>query len=258
MKSKKTRIMLVEDSQNLRFVLKDYFEMMGYEVIDFGDGESAIKSYRTGDCDICLLDIGLPKKDGYAVIKELHSLNPDLPVIFVTSRDSKEDRIKGFKAYCDDYVTKPFSTEELLLRVEAVLRRCSGKSKKSILKNEIIFTFGDFTFNFSELKLINGEKTRVLTKKEAQILKLLYEHKNKLIPRDIIVKEIWGDAKAAMGRSVDVFLSKIRIYLKTDGNESPENLNPDGKRKFKFKPGFEPKVELINVHGMGYLLKIRD
>lgn len=258
MSDKKAKIMLVEDSQNLRFVLKDYLEMMGYEVMDYGDGESAIKGYRAGNCNICLLDIGLPQKDGYAVIKELHSLSPDLPVIFVTARDTKEDRIKGFKAGCDDYVTKPFSTEELLLRIEAVLKRYRGENKRNTLHKEIIFNIGDFVFDYSELKLIKGNEIRMLTRKEAQLLKLLYEHKNKLVPREILLKEIWGDSKAAMGRSLDVFLSKIRVYLKSEDDNIPENLISDGKRKNRYKLGHEPKIEVINVHGTGYLLKIRD
>ncbi|MDR2971324.1 MAG: response regulator transcription factor [Bacteroidales bacterium] len=258
MKNRKIKIMLVEDSQNLRAVLKDYFEMMNYDVVDFGDGESAIKGYHQGICDICLLDIGLPKKDGYAVINEIHNIHPELPVIFVTARDSKEDRIKGFKAGCDDYVTKPFSTEELLLRIEAILSRCGGNEKKKNLQNEIIFTFGDFVFNYSEMQLIQGGNIRMLTRKEAQLLKLLYEHKNKLVPREILMKEIWGESKAALGRSLDVFLSKLRIYLKLDSEYISDNLNEEGKRKNKFKPGYEPKVEIINVHGTGYLLKIRE
>jgi DNA-binding response OmpR family regulator len=259
MKNKKTKVMLVEDSQNLRLVLKDYFEMMGYDVLDFGDGESAIKGYRNGCCDICLLDIGLPKKDGYVVIKEVHSISPDLPVIFVTERDSKEDRIKGFKAGCDDYVTKPFSTEELLLRMEAILKRCDGgNNKKSILDKEIIFHIGDFIFNYSELKLIKGEEIRMLTRKESQLLKLLYEHKNKLVPREILLREIWGDTKAAMGRSLDVFLSKIRIYLKSDDDDVPETVNTGRGRRNKYTPTHLPKIEVVNVHGTGYLLRVND
>jgi len=229
------------------------------KLLTFGDGETAIKGYQTGCCDICLLDIGLPKKDGYVVINELRSITPDLPVIFVTARDSKEERIKGFKAGCDDYVTKPFSTEELLLRVEAVLKRCGTHKKKDILPSDVIFHIGDLIFNFSELKLIKGEEECMLTRKEAKLLKMLYEHKNKLVPRDIITKEIWGDSKAAMGRSLDVFLSKVRKHVRSEDEESPENLNPiGGKRKNKYKAGHEPKVEIINVHGAGYLLKIRD
>jgi len=258
MKNRKTKIMLVEDSQNLRAVLRDYFEMMNYEVVDYGDGESAIKNYYSGICDICLLDIGLPKKDGYAIINDLHSMNPDLPVIFVTARDSKEDRIKGFKAGCDDYVTKPFSTEELLLRIEAILKRCGVSKTTKSSHSDIIYNIGDFVFNYSEMQLIYKEDVRMLTRKEAQLLKLLYEHKNKLVPRDILMKEIWGDAKAALGRSLDVFLSKLRIYLKLEAEYSLENINIEGKRKNKFKLGHEPKVEIVNVHGTGYLLRIRD
>ena len=259
MKNQKTKIMLVEDSQNLRAVLRDYFEMMNYEVVDFGDGESAIKSYFNGICDICLLDIGLPKKDGFTVISDLHSMDPDLPVVFVTAKDSKEDRIKGFKLGCDDYVTKPFSTEELLLRIEAILKRCSGVGKMKInLHNDIIYHIGDFVFNYSEMQLIYKDNVRMLTRKEAQLLKLMYEHKNKLVPREILMKEIWGDAKAALGRSLDVFLSKLRLYLKLEAEHSPENINIEGKRKNKFKLGHEPKVEIVNVHGTGYLLRIRD
>jgi len=258
MKNRKTKIMLIEDSQNLRAVLRDYFEMMNYEVIDFGDGESAIKSYHHGVCDICLLDIGLPKKDGYAIINDLRIIAPALPVIFVTAKDAKEDRIKGFKAGCDDYVTKPFSTEELLLRIEAILRRCSLSETKQVFNSDIIYTIGDFTFNYSEMQLISENDVRMLTRKEALLLKLLYEHKNKLVPRDILMKEIWGDAKAALGRSLDVFLSKLRTYLRREDEYRPENINIDGKRKNKFKLGHEPKVEIINVHGTGYLLKIRD
>jgi DNA-binding response OmpR family regulator len=256
--SKKTRIMLVEDSQNLRLVLKDYFEMMNYEVIDFGDGESTIKNYQHGCCDICLLDIGLPKKDGYAVISELRSITPDLPVIFVTAKDAKEDRIKGFKTGCDDYVTKPFSTEELLLRIEAVLRRCGTGRKIEVLNKEIVFYIGDQIFNYSELKLTKGEQECLLTRKEAKLLKLLYEHKNKLVPREVITREIWGDSKAATGRSLDVFLSKVRKHIKSDEEDTPEHLNPDGKRRNKYKTGHEPKIEILNVHGMGYSLTIRE
>jgi len=238
--SRKTKIMLVEDSQNLRFVLKDYFEMMNYDVIDYGDGESVLRNYQDGCCDICLLDISLPKKDGYAVIRELHNVTPELPVIFITEKESKEDRIKGFKAGCDDYVTKPFSTEELLLRMEAILKRCGKSSKKERFQDDIIITIGDFIFEYNELRLIYGEEVRILTRKEAKLLKLLHDHKNKVVPRDIITKEIWGETRAAYGRSMDVFLSKVRKHLQLD--ESVEDT----------------KVEIINVHGTGYLLRIKD
>lgn len=227
--------MLVEESENLRLVLKDYLKMMGFRVIDYGDGESAIRNYRRDYCDICLLDIGLSRKNEYFTIKELHTLSPELPVIFLSTKDSKEDRIKGFQAGCDDYLTKPFSAEELLLRIEAVLKRYRVNKKRENLKNDIVFNRGNITFNFSNLTLIYGEQIRILTKKEADLLKLLFEHKNKLIPREIFVNEIWGNSKAAMGRSMDVYISKLRSYLT-----------------------YEPKIELANVHGIGYLLKISE
>ena len=235
MNTKKTKVMLIEDSQNLRSVLKDYLEMTGYEVKDYGDGESALKNYKEGYCDICLLDIGLPRKDGYAVLRELQNRSPYLPVIFVTTRDTKEDRIKGFKAGCDDYVTKPFSTEELLLRMEAVLRRSRMSKPSNTNRKEIIFNIGDFLFDYGELKLTKNGEVRVLTRREAQLLKLLYEHQNKLVPREVFLKEIWGDSKASDGRSLDVYLSKLRIYLKTE----------------------DSKVEVINIHGIGYMMKIQ-
>jgi DNA-binding response OmpR family regulator len=226
--------MIVEESQNLRSVLKDYFEMNNYAVIDFGDGESAIRGYRNGCCDICLIEIGLRKKDGYAVLRELHCISPDLPVVFVSSKDGDEDRLKGFKAGCEDYVIKPFSMDELLLRMEAILKRC-GKTpkKKGILNNEIIFQRGGFIFNYNEMKLINGEHVRILTRKETYLLKVLFEYKNKLVPREILLKEIWGDSKAAAGRSLDVFISKLRVYIKSE------------------------VVDILNIHGTGYLLKVR-
>jgi DNA-binding response OmpR family regulator len=254
---KKTKIMLVEDSKNLRLVLKDYFEMMGCDVIDFEDGESAMKAYYTGCCDICLLDIGLPKKDGYIVINELHEITPGLPVVFVTARDSKDDKIKGFKAGCDDYITKPFSTGELLLRMEAILKRCGSSCKKERSRKDVIFHLGDFIFNFSELKLIYKDRVRMLTRKEAKLLKFLYEYKNKLIPREIITKEIWGDSKAASGRSLDVFLSKIRRYLIVDVLDINGAQNFNGERKHNIE-GDRPKVEIVNIHGAGYLLRVRD
>jgi len=234
MKGKKNKIMLVVGSQNLRYVLKDFFEMMNYKVLAFSDGESAIRNYKNAFYHICLIDIELPKKDGYAVIQELHRINPDLPVILLVSTDNKEDRLKCFKSGCCDYVTKPFCTEDLLMRVEEVLRRNSKINKKIIRKNEDTVRIGEFTFHNNGLKLINDLQTHTLTKKEAQLLELLHEHQNKLIPREILIKEIWGESKTVASRSLDVFISKLRSYLKSE------------------------IVEIINIHGMGYLLRFKE
>lgn len=256
MKKSKGTIMLVEDSQNLRAVLKDYFEMLEYEVIDFSNGESAIKSFNLGIFDICILDIIMENKDGYAVIQEIRKIDPEIPVIFLTAKDSKEDRIKGFKLGCDDYVTKPFSTEELSLRIEAILRRNrKTQDDPDTIYKEQIFKFGDYVLDFSAMELIHPKKTRTLTRKEAELLRLLCEHKNKLLPREVILKQIWGDEDFTVGRSMDVFLTKLRSYLNLDPVD-PKYINPSGGRRNKYIDGYEPKVQIINVHGTGFMLKV--
>jgi len=236
MKTKKSKIMLVIESQNLRAVLKECFKKIDYVIKDFEDGKSAIRGYRHGCCDICLLDIDLSKKDGYEVIKELRCVTPDLPVVFITEKESKDERIKSFEAGCEDYISKPFSTDELLLRLEAILSKCSEKTiKRNTVVQETICNMGEVVINYNEMKLVCGEKVYRLTRKEAELLKILFQHKNKLVPREILLKEIWGDAKAASGRSLDVFISKLRQYFI-----------------------FNEKVEIVTIHGTGYLLKITN
>jgi DNA-binding response OmpR family regulator len=254
---KKGKIMLVEDSQNLRYVLKDYFEMLGYEVAEFGDGNSACKAFNRGLFDICILDIIMPERDGYSVMQEIRKLDSEVPVIFLTAKAEKEDRIKGFKLGCDDYVTKPFSTEELSLRIEAILRRTRHHKVTDPLYEEKVYKFGDFVFNYSAMQLIHPKKTRTLTRKEAELLKLLCEHMNKLLPREVILKEVWGDEDYSVGRSMDVFLTKLRSYINIEPVKK-EHLNPNGGRHDKYLPGFEPKVEICNVHGTGFILKVRE
>ena len=255
---KKGKIMLVEDSQNLRYVLRDYFEMLDYEVAEYSDGTSACKAFNRGLFDICILDVMMPDKDGFAVLQEIRKLDSEVPVIFLTAKAGKEDRIKGFKLGCDDYMTKPFSTEELALRIEAILRRSRRfKDEKNSLYEERIYKFGDFEFNYSAMQLIHPKKTRTLTRKEAELLKLLCEHQNKLLPREVILKEIWGDEDYSVGRSMDVFLTKLRSYINIEPVKK-EHLNPNGDRHDKYLPGFEPKVEICNVHGTGFILKVRE
>jgi len=226
--------MLVENSQNLRLVLQEYFEKEGYEVLSFCDGESAVKSLKNSKFDICLLGTELQKKDEFAVLKELQNINPDLPVVFISEKDSKEDKIKAFNAGCTDFVSKPFSTDELLFRIEIILKRCAANEKKNVLQYDDIYKIGDFELVYKELKLKNGTQTRLLTKKETQLLKFLCEHQNKMIPREVLMKEIWGDSRASRGRSLDVFISKLRSYIKSG------------------------MADIINVHGEGYLLKIEE
>jgi DNA-binding response OmpR family regulator len=254
----KGKILLVEDSNNLRFVLRDYFEILDYEVIDFGEGVTAMKTFDEGKYDICLLDIMVPDRDGFSLIQDIKRIDPEVPVVFLTAKANKEDKIKGFKLGCDDYITKPFSTEELALRIEAILRRMQKLPRKveKTLYEEKIYTFGDFEFNYSAMQLTHPTKTRTLTRKEAELLKLLCEHQNKLLPREVILKEIWGEEDYSIGRSMDVFLTKLRSYINIE-KVPDEYLNPEGGRRDKYKPGFEPRVEICNVHGTGFILKVR-
>ena len=249
--------MLVEDSSNLRFVLKDYFEMLDYEVADFENGNMALKAFNSGGFDICLLDVIMPEKDGFTLMQEIRKVDSDVPIILLTAKANKENRILGFKLGCDDYVVKPFSTEELALRIEAILRRTKRQSPTiKSLYEEKVFKFGDFVFNYSSMQLIHPEITRTLTRKEAELLKLLCEHQNKLLPRELILKEIWGDEDYSVGRSMDVFLTKLRSYINIE-KVNNDHLNPNGGRRNKYVPGFEPKVEICNVHGTGFVLKVR-
>ena len=258
MGNSKGKVMLVEDSQNLRFVLRDYLEMLDFDVVDFGDGESASKAFNRGHFDICILDVMMPDKDGFTLIQEIKKIDPNIPVIFLTAKTTKEDKIKGFKLGCDDYITKPFSTEELALRIEAILRRSRIIHKEEeVLYEEKVYKFGDFIFNYSAMQLFHPTKTRTLTRKEAELLKLLCEHQNKLLPREVILKQVWGDEDYSVGRSMDVFLTKLRSYINIE-KVSKEHLNPSGGRRDKYKAGFEPKVEICNVHGTGFILKVRE
>ncbi|MDL2309114.1 response regulator transcription factor, partial [Bacteroidales bacterium OttesenSCG-928-C03] len=240
-------------------VLRDYFEILDYEVADFGEGVAAMRAFGEGKFDICLLDIMMPDKDGFTLLQEMRKIDPDIPVIFLTAKANKEDKIKGFKLGCDDYITKPFSTEELALRIEAILRRTRRSPRKTErnLYEEKIYTFGDFVFNYSAMQLVHPTRTRTLTRKEAELLKLLCEHQNKLLPREVILKEIWGEEDYSIGRSMDVFLTKLRSYINIE-KVPEEYLNPNGGRREKYKQGFEPKVEICNVHGTGFILKVKN
>lgn len=249
--------MMVEDSNNLRYVLRDYFEILGYDVVDFGDSESAIKAFPECNIDICLLDITLPDKDGFFLMQEIRKMDSEIPVVFLTAKSSKEDKIKGFKLGCDDYITKPFSTEELALRIDAILRRTKNRVKETrSLFEEKVYHFGDFTFNYSTMLLEHPKMNRTLTRKEAELLRLLCEHKNKLLPREVILREIWGEEDYSIGRSMDVFLTKLRSYINIEID--PSQLDPSSKRRRKYLQGYEPKVEIANVHGTGFILKVKE
>ena len=258
MENSTNNIILVDDSENLRSVIKEYLEIKGYSVWDFKDSESAAKSVFSQPFDLCIIDLNMRGNDSFALLQYIRKYDKRIPVVILSDTDSKEERIRGFKLGCDDYVTKPFSIEELELRVHAILNRSKyGVVADVKIIEEKIYKMGNFVFNFSDMQLIHPKITRTLTRKEAELLKLLCDHKNKLIPREIILREVWGDEDHSAGRSMDVFLTKLRSYLQVDdeGHLAPKKK---GTRKVTYLGGYEPAVEICNVHGTGFMLKIKE
>lgn len=229
----KASILLVEDDANLGFVLKDYLEMMNYQVELKKNGIEGLQAFKNKSFDICILDIMMPLKDGFTLASEIKEINEDIPIVFLTAKEMKEDRIKGFKAGADDYITKPFSTEELSLRIEAILRRY--KKGVDASNEEVFYTLGKYTFDFmNQLLTINNQVCK-LTKKESELLKLLCDHRDKVLKRETALKKIWGEDDYFMGRSMDVYITKLRKYLKDD-----------------------PFITITNVHGTGFKLEINS
>ncbi len=224
----KIRILLAEDDTNLGTLLREYLQAKNYETEWCEDGEAAYETFLKKPFDICLLDVMMPKKDGFTLAKEIRVINSDIPIIFLTAKTMKEDVLEGFKLGADDYMTKPFSMEELLLRIEAILRR------SALIKPEEehdIFKIGKLTFNAKKQTLSDGNEEKKLTTKESELLKLLCENVNKVLERNIALRTIWTDDNYFNARSMDVYITKLRKYLKCD-----------------------PSVEIINVHGKGYKL----
>lgn len=224
------RILLVEDDENLGFVVNDLLEMEGYTVRWCKDGLAALQTFKEFDPHLSILDIMLPKKDGYALGEEIKELVPQSPIMFLTARGMESDRIKGFQTGADDYITKPFSNQEFLLRVKAVLARCYPNTD-SQAKNE--YEIGKFVFDPYNLLLKKGSEEKQLTNKEADVLKLLCQNMGETVKRDLILSIVWGNTDYFTGRSLDVFISKLRKYLKAD-----------------------ERIHIENVHGVGFRLKV--
>ncbi|MDG2370082.1 MAG: response regulator transcription factor [Flavobacteriales bacterium] len=216
-------ILLVEDDDNLGFVIQDNLKLNGYKVYLCKDGEIGLKTFNEKSIDICLLDVMLPKQDGFSLAKDIRKMNNSVPIIFLTAKAMIEDKTIGFEVGADDYLTKPFNMEELLLRINAVLKRT--ETIKSPSANG--FQLGNLFFDDLNYQLI-GLETKKLTKKEAEILKLLCIEKNKVIEREIILKKIWGDDSYFNGRSLDVFITKLRKYLQDEESVSIENIHGIG------------------------------
>ena len=224
-----TTILLCEDDENLGVLLKEYLMAKGLRVELQPDGEAGLRAFTKDKFDICVLDVMMPKKDGITLAKDIRNLNSDVPIIFLTAKSMKEDILEGFKAGADDYLSKPFSMEELLYRMEAIMRRVRGKKNKETTIHQI----GSYLFDTQKQILSrNGEQVK-LTTKEAELLTLLSSTANELLQRDFALKTIWIDDNYFNARSMDVYITKLRKHLKDD-----------------------PKVEILNVHGKGYKLVI--
>ena len=234
MSTSKLKILLVEDDPNLGILLQEYLEAKGYETKLGKNGKEGYSLFCKQDYDLILLDVMMPIKDGITLAKEIRMNNKQIPIIFLTAKSMKEDTIDGFNAGADDYITKPFSMEELLVRIQAVLRR---SNKQMVISNEQVeFKIGTYTFNSEKQLLTNnaGAKQK-LTTKEAGLLRLLCIHKNEILDRNFALKTIWQDDNYFNGRSMDVYIAKLRKYLKDD-----------------------QKVEIINVHGKGFKLLVNS
>lgn len=220
-------LLIVEDDPNLGQVLTEYLGMKGYTTTLAQNGEEGMEKFRQGQYDMIVLDIMMPKKDGFTLAREIRILDKDIPMIFLTAKSMKEDTIKGFKIGADDYVTKPFSMEELLLRINAILKRSA--SKESALDTEQNqFEFGNFKFDSErQLLQINGKETK-LTTKESNLLKLLCLNYNKTLTRTSALKSIWGDDSYFNARSMDVYITKLRKHLKGDENIKILTMHGEG------------------------------
>ena len=221
------KILLCEDDENLGMLLREYLQAKGYSADLFPDGEAGYRAFLKTKYDICVLDVMMPKKDGFTLAQEIRTFNADVPIIFLTAKSLKDDVLEGFKLGADDYITKPFSMEELVLRVEAIMRRVKGKKGKEVT----MYKIGKFTFDTQKQVLILGDKVEKLTTKESELLSLLCAHINTILERNYALKTIWIDDNYFNARSMDVYITKLRKHLKDD-----------------------PTIEIINIHGKGYKL----
>ncbi len=226
-------ILLVEDDPNLSSVLVDYLQMLGYNTTLKENGEEGLLAFKKNKYDLCILDVMMPKKDGFTLAREIREITQQVPIIFLTAKAMKEDRISGFQLGCDDYITKPFSSEELSMRIQAILKRCEIKNLDKKESDNQVFVLGSYTYDTNNMLLIGKNFKQHLTRKEAALLKLLCENKNELLTREKILKTIWGDDDYFIGRSMDVFITKLRKYLKQDDN-----------------------ISIVNIHGTGFKLEV--
>lgn len=228
MDENKVKIMLAEDDENLGTLLREYLIAKGLKTDLFVNGELALAGFKKDKYDLCILDVMMPKMDGFTLAREIRKFNSQVPFIFLTAKSLKDDVIEGFTVGADDYMTKPFSMEELLFRIKAILRRTSSNH---VSETNETFTIGDYSFDSQKQILKVGNKEQKLTTKESDLLKLLCNNMNNVLERNFALKTIWQEDSYFNARSMDVYITKLRKYLKED-----------------------PSIQILNIHGKGYKL----
>ena len=228
------KILLVEDDPNFGSILRDYLSMNDFEVTLAKNGMEGFEKFKKDNFDLCILDVMIPYKDGYTLAKEIREKNKEVPIVFLTAKSMKEDVLKGYKVGADDYLNKPFDSEVLLMKIKAIIQRKASETKTDVAKFE--FKIGKFDLN-SKLRFLDfpGQETIKLSPKENELLKMLALHENDLMPRELALTKIWRDDNYFTSRSMDVYIAKLRKYLKPDEG-----------------------VEIINIHGEGFRLAIKN
>jgi len=229
--SEKQHIFLVEDDLSFGAVLKSYLELNDFEVTWVDDGEFAVDKFRNGSYHICILDVMLPNVDGFSIGTEIRKTDKNIPIVFLTAKTLKEDILRGYNVGADDYITKPFDTEVLLCKIRAILKRESPRTGHG----EVRFTIGSYEFDSTLRQITQGDEKQKLSPKESDLLKLLCQNMNELLPRETALRKIWGEDGYFTARSMDVFVTRLRKYLAGD-----------------------PNIEIKNIHGSGFLLQVKE
>lgn len=228
----KVKILLVEDDTSLGFIISDQLKSEGYNVTLCTDGAEGFKRFNEESFHMCIFDVMMPKKDGFSLAKDIRKINTNIPILFLSAKSNDEDKVEGFKSGGDDYLTKPFNSEELQLRVAAMLRRIDINAD---VKDESKYQIGDYVFDTVNFELKHAAFEKTLTKKEAQILNILCKFKNQVVAREIVLTGVWGQDDYFVGRSLDVFITKLRKYLKEDD-----------------------RIQIANIHGIGFKLEVQE
>lgn len=226
------KILLVEDDTSLGFIISDQLKSDGYQVTLCSDGAEGFQRFNQEEFHMCIFDVMMPKKDGFSLAKDIRKIDAKIPILFLTAKSNVEDKVEGFKSGGDDYLTKPFNVEELQLRVAAMLRRVDISP---VAESESIYTIGEYTYDTTNFTLVHENFEKTLTKKEAQILSMLCKMMNQVVAREVILNAVWGQDDYFVGRSLDVFITKLRKYLKED-----------------------PRIQIANIHGIGFKLEIEE